>query len=82
MWCALLLNKGGKTMEYPILTIYFILCMFAVEYLGQSEYKLVSICCEADYKSIADNKEKSGKESYCLNCKKCCELIEIKETRQ
>ena len=82
MWCALLLyKKGDKTMEYPILTIYFIVCMFAVEYLGKPQYKLVSTCCEAEYKSLTRSQNQGGQEPYCLNCKKWCELTEVKETK-
>ena len=68
-------------MQYPILTSYFIIAILAVKYMGTPEYKLVSVCCEADYKSLTRSQKQEGQEPYCLECKKWCELIEVKETK-
>ena len=68
-------------MQYPIIISYFIVAFMAIKYLGTSDYKLVSMCCKADYRSLTRSQNQEGREPYCLECKKWCELIEIRETQ-
>ena len=69
-------------MKYSILISYFVVAVMAIMYLGQSEYKVVSMCCESDYRNVIKSKgEKIHEKPYCLSCKKWCELIEVKETQ-
>jgi len=65
-------------MQYPILTCYFIICALAIYYLPKSSKVLVSDCCKSEYRSLQRSQKRVGQEPYCLECKKWCELIEIR----
>ena len=65
-------------MKYPIVIGYILLSTLAVYFFAKPSFKLVSTCCESEYKELP---RQDGYEPYCLGCKKWCELIEIRETK-
>tara|TARA_R110001583_G_scaffold138687_1_gene290446 strand:+ start:275 stop:472 length:198 start_codon:yes stop_codon:yes gene_type:complete len=65
-------------MKYPVIITYVLLSMAAVYFFAKPSFKLVSECCESQYRELP---KKNGYAMYCLNCKKWCDLIEIKETK-
>ena len=65
-------------MKYPVIITYVLLSMAAMYFFGKPSFKLVSECCESQYREMP---KKDGYEPYCLQCKKWCKLIEVKETR-
>ena len=65
-------------MKYPIVIGYILLSTLAVYFFAKPSFKLVSDCCKNEYKELP---RRDGYEPYCLECKKWCELIEVKETQ-
>ena len=65
-------------MKYPIVIGYILLSMAAVYFFTKPSFKLVSECCKYDYREIPRNQ---GYDFLCIECKKWCDLIEIKETK-
>ena len=59
---------------------YLCLVVFAVHHTlyYSGTYKQVSHCCEYNYSVISKGNDHK---SWCLNCKKWCEVIEIKEKK-
>ncbi len=66
-----------------MMTGYLCIVVFALHYTFNysKSYKLVSECCNSDYRILTRSQKQEGQEPYCLDCKKWCELIEVKETK-
>ena len=62
-------------MKYPVIITYVLLSMAAVYMFANPSFKLVSECCKAEYKEIP---RKNGYAMFCLDCKKWCDLIEVR----
>ena len=65
-------------MKYPLIIGYFVIAIFAIYYGTKPSFKLVSECCQYNYREIPRN---DGYYFLCIECKKLCDLIEIKETQ-
>ena len=65
-------------MKYPIIMIYIVLSTLAIYYFAKPSFKLVSKCCQYEYREIPRNE---GYDFLCIECKKWCDLIEVKETK-
>ena len=65
-------------MKYPVVIGYILLSMIMVYIFSKPSFKLVSECCNSEYKELP---KKDGYAMMCLNCKKWCDLMEIKETQ-
>ena len=64
-------------MKYPVIITYVLLSMAALYIFAKPSFKLVSKCCESEYRELP---RRDGYEPYCLSCKKWCELKEIRGT--
>ena len=63
---------------------YLCIVVFALHYAlnySCSSTKLVSSCCNSEYRTLTRSQNQEGAEPYCLTCKKWCELIDIRETK-
>ena len=65
-------------MKYPVIITYVLLSMAAIYFFAKPSFKLVSECCKSEYRELP---KKDGYAMMCLNCKKWCDLIEVKETK-
>ena len=65
-------------MKYPIIIGYILLSIAAIYLFAKPSFKLVSKCCEYEYRELP---KKDKYAMMCLNCKKWCDLIEIRETQ-
>ena len=64
-------------MKYPVIITYVLLSMAAVYFFAKPSFKLVSECCKYEYREMLRH---SSYDFLCLECKKWCDLIEVKET--
>ena len=69
-------KQQGDTMKYPLIIGYILISIAAIYFFAKPSFKLVSKCCEGTYREVP---RRDGYEPYCLECKKWCELKEIKE---
>ena len=65
-------------MKYPVIIGYVLLSMLVVYIFAKPSFKLVSECCKYEYRELP---KRDGYAMMCLNCKKWCDLIEVKETK-
>ena len=65
-------------MKYPIVIGYILLSILAIYFSTKPSFKLVSECCNSEYRELP---KKDGYAMMCLNCKKWCDLIEIREIK-
>ena len=65
-------------MKYPVVIGYVLLSMLAIYLFAKPSFKLVSECCKYQYKELP---KRDGYAMMCLNCKKWCDLIEIKNIK-
>ena len=65
-------------MKYPVVIGYVLLSMLAIYLFAKPSFKLVSECCKYQYKELP---KRDGYAMMCLNCKKWCDLIEIREIK-
>ena len=63
-------------MKYPVIIVYILLSMAAVYLFAKPSFKLVSECCKSEYRELP---KKDGYAMMCLDCKKWCDLIEVKD---
>ena len=65
-------------MKYPVVIGYVLLSMLAIYLFAKPSFKLVSECCKYQYKELP---KRDGYAMMCLNYKKWCDLIEIREIK-
>ena len=68
-------------MKYPLIIGYMMLSFVIVYYSAKPSFKVVSDCCKNEYREILRADRKTGPNFLCLNCKKWCDLVEIKEIK-
>ena len=66
-------------MKYPIIIGYILLSILAIYFSAKPSFKLVSECCKSEYRELPKKLAPDGYAILCLNCKKWCDLIEVKE---
>ena len=65
-------------MKYPVIIVYIAISALVIYFFAKPSFKLVSECCKSEYRELP---KKDRYAMMCLNCKKWCDLIEVKETK-
>ena len=68
-------------MKYPLIIGYILISIAAIYFFAKPSFKLVSSCCKDNYREILRADIRTGPNFLCLNCKKWCDLVEVKETK-
>jgi len=66
-------------MKYPVIIGYVLISMAVVYFCTKPSFKVVSECCKDSYREVLRADIPTGPNYLCLNCKKWCDLVEIKE---